>query len=473
MLRRLGGCAVALALLLPTQATASTPSSPDARADAAVTKSRTVKLGHQPVRATTATKVRLTFKGRKGQLVNLARIDVTEQCGGRTLRSGGKTVKPWAQGFWRLPRTGTYTAINKPCHNRDTTSLRLQVRQVKVHERLEPDAQGYAFGQAGSSTKVTHLVPFRVGDAQVALLWGTLTTLIRPDRSITRDIDAVDSAYSVRDYPGPVQRGVPSPRGTYFVELLPTAKVSLQVVSSESKLIERTVELDGPPVIIPKDKAAYLTFTGQAGQWVYAEITSAANGEAAYGHRMYNVLAGRDYFLPAVQTGCPGSGPGSCMVTQLPASGTYVVSVALSPGDDLDVSVRVRSALRAAPATVDGPPVSLTATSPGQWVVSDLPELPRDASGGSGVTMTASNASSSLKDWRVRAVSGYGPCNPGFFNECFDINAPANAFTLTASAPTSPMPWDAFANQAVAVLAVAPDATGSLDLDLTRPPSGS
>jgi hypothetical protein len=47
MLRRLGGCAVALALLLPAQAHAapSSTSSPSERAGAAVTKSRTVDLG--------------------------------------------------------------------------------------------------------------------------------------------------------------------------------------------------------------------------------------------------------------------------------------------------------------------------------------------------------------------------------------------------------------------------------------------
>lgn len=111
--------------------------------------------------------------------------------------------------------------------------------------------------------------------------------------------------------------------------------------------------------------------------------------------------------------------------------------------------------------------MTYTSASPGQWVVGNLPELPRDESGGSGVSMAISNASGSLGDWRVRAVSGYGPCRPGLLNECFDIYGPPNAFTLSPTSTTAPLPWDTFANQAVAVLAVLPGATGSLDLSLT------
>lgn len=464
MLRRLGGCAIALALLLPTQATASPSSAPQSSADqrAAATKSRLVKLGHKPVRATTATKVRLTFEGRKGQLVNLARVDAADQCGGRTLRGAGKTVKPWAQGYWRLPRTATYTAINKPCRTGEKTSVKLQVRKVVREDRLIEDAPV----DVGGNLRVTHLVPFRVLNGERVGLSGTgRIALIRPDRSITRDVAAEGTGFTVGAGTSGGGGYVPSPAGRYFLEVAPNAHASLFVT------MLRAVSVDGAPVVVPAGRYARLSFAGEAGQWIFAEITSATSGEAAYQHRLYNVITGIDYFLPAVSVDCPGGGPGGCQVFQLPASGTYVVSVPITPGDDVDVSVRVRSALRAAPATVNGPPVTYTAATPGQWVVGDLPELPRDESGGSGVTMTVSNASSSLTNWRVRAVSGYGPCNPGFFNECFDIHGPANAFTLTPSTPSSPMPWDTFANQAVAVLAVPPDVTGSLDLALTRPPA--
>lgn len=458
MLRRLGGCAVALALLLPAQAlTAQAAPAADQRA-AATTKTREVRLGHTPVRATTADKVRLTFKGRKGQLVNLARIDASEQCGSRVLRRGGKTVKPWAQGYWRLPRTGTYTAINKPCRKQETTRVRLQVRKVVREDRLTDTTPV----TAGRSTRVTHLVPFRVGaDERVAVAGneGRLA-LIRPDRSVTRDIDDGGIPYTVTDHPGPVAGEVPSPRGRYFLEVAPKARTSLFVTSVVA------VAVDGPPVVVEAGRYARLVLAGTAGQWVYAEITSATTGQAAYHHRMYNLVVPPEAFLPSVPVECPGSAPGSCMVTQLPATGTYVVSVPISPGDDTDVSVRVRSAARALPATIGGPAVTYNVGSPGQWVVGDLPEVPQDASGGSGATITVGNAT--LPDWRVRAVSGYGPCNPGLFDQCFTVSTPPNEFTLSPSRLTSPLPFDAFANPAVAVLAVPPGATGSLDLSVTK-----
>src|SRR6478735_4320336 len=403
MLRRLGGCAAALALLLPTQAVAAEPSAQaDQRAAATSSKIREVRLGHAPVRATTADKVRLVFKGRKGQLVNLARVGTTEQCGGRVLRRGGKTVKPWAQGYWRLPRTATYTAINKPCRKQDTAKVRLQVRKVVREDRLTDDAPV----TAGRSTRVTHLVPFRVGaDERVAVAGneGRLG-LIRPDRSITRDIDDEGLPYTVTDHPSRAGGEVPSPRGRYFLEVAPKARTSLFVTSVVA------VAVDGPPVVVGAGRYARLVFAGTAGQWVYAEMTSATTGRAAYEHRTYNVVVPPEAFLPSVPVECPGSAPGSCMVTQLPATGTYVVSVPISPGDDTDVSVRVRSAARALPATIGGPAVTYSASSPGQWVVGDLPEVPQDASGGSGATITLSNAK--LPDWRVPAVRGYRPWYP-------------------------------------------------------------
>ncbi|WP_416954815.1 hypothetical protein ACNKF0_21600 [Nocardioides sp. T5] len=464
MLRRLGGCAVALALLLPAQAvTAQAAPAADQRA-AATTKTRQVKLGHKPVRATTAHKVRLTFKGRKGQLLNLARVDATEQCGGRVLRRGGKVVKPWAQGYWRLPRTGAYTAINKPCRNQDKTKIRLQVRKVVREDRLL-DGASVAVGR---STRVTHLVPFRVGvDERVSLGGGGRLALIRPDRSTTRDVAPGEPGFAVPDASGASGVDAASRSGRYFVEVEPGTRVSLAATTV------RTVGVDGPATVVPAGRYARLSFTGTAGQWVYAEITSATTGQPAYQHRLYNVApAGQsgpaEYFLPAVPVECPGS-PGSCLVTQLPAAGSYVVSLPITPGDTTDVSVRVRSAARALPATVDGPAVTYTVPTPGQWVVGELPELPRQESGGSGATVTLSNATGPLGDWRARTVSGYGPCNPSVdMVRCFGIHEPPNAFTMSPTTLTSPAPWDAFANASVAILAVPPGATGSLDLSVTR-----
>ena len=462
MLHRLGGCAVALALLLPAQAHAAPSAppgpSPSERASAAVTKSRTVDLGHKPVRASSRDRVRLTFDGRKGRLVHLARWAGTETCGRRVLKkANGATVKQWAPGYWRLPRTGTFTAIGKPCRTQEKTRVKLQVRKVVREDRLLEQETT----TVGTNRRVTHLVPFRIVAGQRAYIDGPgVQALIHPDRTVTH-VSPAQTFVPVQDAAAsPARSDVPSPPGRYFVEVAPGARVELRVS------VVRTAVVDGAPVVVPAGQYAHLSFTGTAGQWVYAEITSATTGEAAYRNRAYNVIQGVDYFLPAVQVECPGGIVGSCQVVQLPADGTYAVSVPISEGDDLDVSVRVRSAVRAAPATVDGPAVTYTSASPGQWVVGDLPELPRDESGGSGVTMAISNATGALGDWRVRAVSGYGPCRQGLDNECFNVHG-ANVSTLSPTSTTAPLPWDTFANQAVAVLAVLPGATGSLDLSLT------
>ncbi|MDR7253219.1 hypothetical protein J2X46_002204 [Nocardioides sp. BE266] len=465
MLRRLGGCAVALALLVPAQATAS-PTAPAERAQA-TTKTKIVKLGHKPVRATTSTKVRLVFEGRKGQLVNLARVGATDECGGRVLRSGGKTVKHWAQGFWRLPRTATYTAINKPCRGAAKASVKLQVRKVVREDRLLPDSST----AVGSSTKVTHLVPFRILAQQIAQVNAGTFDLLRPDRSIVRNVGNDELAHLVSDMPGPMRYDQPSPVGRYFAVVDPGTTVSLGVTQLQP------VAVDGPAVTVTRgtkdNVAAYLVFTGEAGQWIYPELTSATNDPTEVRWWIPQTLDVLGESPAAARATCPGGDQTSyCPIIQLPASGTYVMNVINGPGYGTAVNVRVRSAARATPATVNGSTVTYTVTNPGQWVVGELPELPRQASGGSDATVTLSNPTGSLGDWRVRTVSGYGRCNASVdFAACFDIHAPANAFTMTPTSLTSPAPWDAFEHSSVAILAVPPGATGSLDLAVTRPAS--
>ena len=464
MLRRLGGCAVALALLLPTQALAAPPSAqPEQRATATTTKAREVRLGHEPVRATTADKVRLTFEGRKGQLVNLARVAATEQCGGRVLRRGGTVVKPWAQGYWRLPRTATYTAINKPCHG-EKQRIRLQVRKVVRQERAVPGKPS----RAGRSAKVTHLVPFRVGAQQVAHVNAGAFDLIRPDRTITHvPADEREAFYLVRDYDGPFRYDRPSPVGRYFAEVPPRTTVSLHVQQLNHAVV------DGPAVTVvqsPSDSSStQLLFTGEAGQWIYPEVTTGSDDPAAARQWLTQVRDAFGEFPARVGAACPGGDQQSfCPIVRLPASGTFVLDVLSGPGS-ATAQVRVRSAAQAAPATVDGDTVTYTVRTPGQWVVGELPELPQDASGGSGATVTLSNAAGPLGDWRLSTVSGYGRCNPSVdMVKCFAIDEPPNAFTMSPTSLTSPAPWDAFEHTSVAILAVPPGATGSLDLAVTR-----
>lgn len=115
MLRRIGGCALALALLIPgpalTAGVASAAPSASAASDSLAPKSplrRSVRLGHKPLRYDSKRpSVRLTFTGRKGRLVELASWGwFNDPCVRKTLRhADGRTVAPWATGYWRLPRT--------------------------------------------------------------------------------------------------------------------------------------------------------------------------------------------------------------------------------------------------------------------------------------------------------------------------------------------------------------------------------
>ena len=461
MLRRLGVCAVALALLLPAQGVAAHPS---AQADqrTASAKTRVVELGRAPVRATTAQKVRLTFEGRKGQLVHLARVDATEQCGGRVLRSGGKTVEPWAQGYWRLPRTGAYTAINKPCRNQDKTRVRLQVRKVVRQDRALPGERS----RAGRSTKVTHLIPFRVLGQQIAHVTAGSFDLIRPDRSIARGLGGEGTSYLVSDQPGPMRYDRPSPSAA-LAEVAPRTEARLSITQLQP------VAVDGPAITVTRgadDVSANLVFTGEAGQWIYPELTSGTSDPT---ETRWWVAQTLDVFgeLPARVGGvCPGGDQTSfCPIIQLPASGTYVMNVLNGPGHGTAVRVRVRSAAGSLPPPWTAATVTYTVPTPGQWVVGELPELPRQESGGSDATVTLSNATGPLGDWRVRTVSGYGRQPLGRHGQVLrHPRAAPNAFTMSPTVLTSPAPWDAFEHASVAILAVPPGATGSVDLTVTK-----
>jgi len=232
------------------------------------------------------------------------------------------------------------------------------------------------------------------------------------------------------------------------------------------------VAVDGPAVTVTRGAAdnvsANLVFTGEAGQWIYPELTSATDDPTEarwWAAQTLDVFGG---FPARVGGVCPGGDQSSfCPIIQLPASGNYVMNVINGPGYGTAVRVRVRSAALAAPANVDGETVTYTVPTPGQWVVGALPELPKDASGGSGATVTVSDATPSLGDWRLRTVSGYGQCNAWVGMGCFGIHEPPNEFTMTPTSLSSPAPWDGFEHASIAILAVAPGATGSLDLRVT------
>lgn len=456
VLRRLGGCAVALALLLPTQAMASPQSAPDHRA-AAPTTTRMVELGHRPVRTSTAAKVRLVFTGRKGQLVNLARVDAAEQCGGRVLRSGGRTVKPWAKGIWRLPRSATYTAVNKPCRGRDALPVRLQVRRVVQHDAVVPGART----TIGARANVTHLVPVRVASGQrVGAVPGALpgepsvgsATVIGPDRRTTQ---------VPRD--GLVLTSV----GRYWFELQPLAWLDTTLT------VERSAEVDGATIALPRMGTAATTqevaFTGAAGQWVYAELLDAAGARPGDTPRDIRVFGPDGVEVEKIVLHCrPEQAGPPCNRTGpwlLPSAGRYTMRLsATDAAKEQPVTLRIRAALVAPTLTVDGPPVTYTATTPGQWVIGRFV----DAGPEERAWLSASNASASLGAWTVTMA----PRFPWSLNCGERDGLGCDEYWRVQVGPGSPtvetLHWTT--PDSYALLTVPAGGQGSVDVRLTRTP---
>ncbi|MGF9757768.1 hypothetical protein AAII07_21460 [Microvirga sp. 0TCS3.31] len=466
MLRRLGGCAVALALLLPTQAVAAAPSD---RTDqrAATTKTREVRLGHRPVRATTADKVRLTFKGRKGQLVNLARVDATEQCGSRVLRAGGKTVKPWAQGYWRLPRTASYTAINKPCRTQEKATVRLQVRKVVRHDAAVP---GVAT-TTGKRARVGHLVPVRVGrDERVGLQPSSPTVeVVGPDRRTT----IADASSVLRT------------TGRHWVVLDPESSVTTTLT------VRRTAHVDGATIALPRMGTASTTqevaFSGAAGQWVYAELLDATGALPADTGRRFRVFGPDGREVEKVVLHCPsGSSGPRCAQSGpwlLPSTGAYTMTVnATDPAAEQSATLRIRAAALAPDLTVDGPAVTYAPTSPGQWVVGRYPYTPMQWEPtdspyaqnplGTQVWLEASNPSPSLGAWTFTMAPDFPTslnCTPASGQGCFmyfsEQIGPGAAPVSTPPDYGTPDAADSWA-----LLVVPPGAQGSVDFTLRKSP---
>ncbi len=460
MLRRLGGCAIALALLLPTQATASPASSADERPGAAATKSRTVKLGHDPVRARGHDRVRLTFHGRKGQLVNLARWSHRETCGSRTLRVGSrvgsKPVKPWATGYWKLPRTAIYTAISKPCSRAPQAVVRLQLRRA---ERLAAAVPGVITTAADRST-LTYLVPVHVGaDEQVGLESSTPDVqVIGPDRRTTVTAG------------GSVLREA----GRHWVVLDPKSSLTTTLT------VRRSAQVDGATIALPRMGTARTThevaFTANAGQWVYAELLDATGQVATDTTRAIRVIGpdGNEVLSVALNSchavnanrGCTVRGP-----WLLPTTGRFVMTISAdTPVAEQATTLRIRAAAVAPDLAIDGPAVTYAATSPGQWVIGRYAWSHTTYVGGVGRTGTylaASHVAPSLGSWVVTAL----PHLPWSYDCGYDKACDYNRTELTPTAPGNVTPasvWDD-EHQPWAVLVVPPGAQGSMELTLTKP----
>lgn len=453
MLRRLAGCTAALALLLPAHtATAEASTSAPATKPGADALARDVRLGHRPVRYSgNRRSVRLTFHADGGRLVELADWSSWpfNPCVRKTLRrQGGGVVDAWAEGYWRLPRTGTYTAVLRPCED-FVEPVRVQVRKVVVQDASIDGAAT----SVGADPDRTHLVRVPVAAGERVLLDPSATPrhVVRADGSLDEDLSygrlALDGS---------------SGAGRSYVAARPGSTLVV------TRALQHPGVLDGPAVALANEGVPFrehdVTFTARAGQWVYPELLDSAGALVTDGRARVDVLGAAGHLA----TSCPGKAttlPCSFAVSgpwQVPADGTYrmVVAVAGSTAD-ATFSLRVRAAAQAPALTLDGPAVTYTSTTPGQWIVGPYTEH----LSGTGAVVTAGNASADLTDWRMSLASGFpNDCGPrDTSNGCPDYWS----VTLTPDKPRLLAPHDGNNGPSMAVLTVPPGVKGSLEVRLT------
>lgn len=460
MLRRLAGCAAALALLAPgplvavgaaavAPAAAAAPA-PSGSAAPTSPLRRDVRLGHDPVRYDgKRPSVRLTFTGREGRLVEVAHWSGSElyPCVRTTLRrADGRLVTPWATGYWRLPRTGSYTAVLRSCDERDVR-IRVQMRGVVV-QQADVDGPGTAIGD---DRDVTHLLRVPVAPGERLSIRPTKTPrhLVLPDR--TTD-ERIGYGWLAAETPGRT-----------FVAAAPGSTIAV------SRALDHTATLDGAAIALANQgvgaREHVVAFTARAGQWIYPELVDATGAVVTDGRSRTDVLGpdGRRVTSEMI-TLCPGK-PAAQQCShqvagpwQVPTDGTYQMTVAVVGSPALEsFSLRVRAAAVAPALTLDGPPVTYASTTPGQWVVGTYTEGlpgPRWPDGG-GVLAVAGNASASLTDWRMSFASGY----PGS-SDVFVVTS------LTPGEPSKLVPEDTYPGPPTAVLAVPPGVEGSLEVRL-------
>lgn len=478
MLHRLTAALLGLVLLVPAGAvTAPAASAAEDRAAPAAaraaapraTVARTVRVGHVPVRFRSAgpkKTVRLTFRGTNGQFLNLAlwakRGTSTfgrPPCATWELRRGRHVVKPWAPGYWKIPRTATYVATVEPC---ERLTGRAQLRTVVLTDALLDGSPT----QVGQRRGVTHLVRVGVpaGEVVSVLESPAVKYVILPDATTVTVTSYASSLALEAGRPVGIPR-TPTTPGRHYLVPAPGAQLNV------SRALRHEARVDGTAVTLPglgaPGRKHLVSFTGQAGQWIYPELVG-ADGRAVAAPLRATSLLGPDLagISSWLMTPCPGEPTSTDCVQlaagpwQLPATGTYrmTVSVARSTGAD-SFDLRVRAATVTGALTVDGPAVTYAATSPGQWVVGALPD---DAT--SATVATVGNVSSSLTDWRVTAVTGFpNVCGPRSGNGCPDYYYTE----LTPADPTQGLSSDYNVGPRLALLAVPPGVQGSLDLSLS------
>ncbi len=441
---------VLLAAGLSTPATASAGAAPVA--DAAQVVKRDVRLGHKPVNFhVDTTTVRLTFDGRRGQLVHLAHwTGMGYTClTTRLRRHGASDVRPWAaDGYWKLRRSGTYTVAVKTCEGTSRIRSKVQIRKVVV-QQAEVDGPSI---RPGFNQDVTRLVkvPLAAGERLKVDNFHNVTHLLLPGHPtperVSRERIYLEAGTQ------PAYGAAVSSVGDHYLVMRPDTRGTVPDTPVRvTRALHHRGALDGPAIPLANGGVAermhMVTFDAPAGAWVYGVATSSSGSVVATGE-----VIGRD-----------GRSLNHYGAVQIETAGTYRMQLTVPQslaGDSF--SLRVRTAAVAEPLTLDGPPVAYTAGTPGQWVIGPYTEGLHDGE----ARVTATEVAASLTDWGATLFTGRANnCPPDdTSNGCPD-------YWVTHVSPGQPTAWvaqDGNVGPSMVLLRVPPTVQGSLKLTLSR-----
>lgn len=470
MIRNIQATALSVALAAAALAGASQASAgqgdeparvASASAPAGKTVTKRVKPGHKPIASRAKGKLRLVFHGKRGQRVNLALLEseTGRPCAARFVMRKGKRVKRFAEGYWRLPRTGKYVAVYRWCTEPYSTSNwgEVQLRRAAI-KRVPVDGTTVTMGR---KAKVSYLAAVRVTGptlVQRGHVRDYADRVVLPNRHSTDYVQASGSLFLA---PGSPPRTSPSDVGdeasTQGRHLIPVSARSRVIAS---RAVTHNATLDGPATALTPSATHptqnLITFTGEAGQWVHTQSSGTLPSD---GWSTHDQIVAPDGTLVTseVSLACRYAEsfcPFDRAAWQLPETGTYQFSrVVTTPGE----SVGLRLAAQAPPMAPGG--TTYTSNKPGQWVIGTLP---RTASAAPGPTLRASNVSPGLAQFRATAVPGLAPRCPVYDTSlgCGDYSM----LTVHHDALEATGWWMGYGTSPFLILQVPADAQGSVDL---------
>ncbi|MDR7252727.1 hypothetical protein J2X46_001703 [Nocardioides sp. BE266] len=421
-------------LLLPlaaTESVAAPPSDP---------VRRSVAYGDGSVKVPAGRRAAISFEGRKGDLVSL---DDNAALPARLYRAGHKVPKTWgAGGLWKLPRTGRFT-FRAPTYSADR---RVGLLKARVHEvavdgrrvRTPRARRGYidlAAFDLDRGDRVT--VDDGRFDKRIYYRNGT-SDAFRGNLLLVRTGHAArtnDGGYTGRAKVRP---------GTVLVRVRSGYRVSVAAATKIATTPDGAAVSLTPAHALAREYA--FTFTGTAGQLVYLEQT---DGSALPSY--YQVL---NRFGAEVQ---PTHGSQDFL---LPADGTYELSLVTEEISAADpATLRLRLGVRLGDLVPDGAPTTFALDGSGSHLYS--------LATGAGIRLEATPSDLGPSEyWTL----GMGPrhittCSPDSADSlgCGEYPAINLSYDLTSANSWNLLP---LANDAVAVVAPAPGATGSLSVRL-------